>query len=260
MGATARSEIDTEMTGDAQSQFERNQKMLKEAKEASEGTTSKEKIYQGIGMYGAKEREDTAKGNASSGLNRRGPIRASQYMRASVRWDYAPDICKDYKETGFCTFGDSCKFLHDRSDYKHGWELERDWEAGKLQEAKDDEYLVSGEEDDEAESLPHHCYICREEFKNPVITKCKHYFCELCALQSYKKSKKCPVCNVPTEGVFKTAKDLIAKIDAVKKGKEGRNANNSSDEEEGGEELAKEETTLPIEQEEPVEEGEGDKV
>jgi RING finger protein 113A len=58
-----------------------------------------------MAMYGAKEKEDTIKGNASSGLNRVGPIRATQYMRANVRWDYAPDICKDYKETGYCTFG-----------------------------------------------------------------------------------------------------------------------------------------------------------
>ena len=43
------------------------------------------------------------------------------------RWDYAPDICKDYKETGFCGFGDSCKFLHDRSDYKFGWQLENEY-------------------------------------------------------------------------------------------------------------------------------------
>lgn len=32
-------------------------------------------------------------------------MRAPQFMRQTVRWDYAPDICKDYKETGFCTFG-----------------------------------------------------------------------------------------------------------------------------------------------------------
>ena len=23
---------------------------------------------------------------------------------------------------------DTCKFLHDRSDYKSGWELEKEWE------------------------------------------------------------------------------------------------------------------------------------
>ncbi len=28
---------------------------------------------------------------------------------------------------GYCGFGDSCKFLHDRSDYKHGWQLEQEW-------------------------------------------------------------------------------------------------------------------------------------
>lgn len=35
------------------------------------------------------------------------------------------EICKDYKETGYCSFGDSCKFIHDRGDYKSGWEIVR---------------------------------------------------------------------------------------------------------------------------------------
>lgn len=98
-------------------------------------------------------------------MNRKGPIRAPEHLRATVRWDYQPDICKDYKETGFCGFGgvydictiktscrelniltpnenilfflsfllllDSCKFLHDRSDYKHGWQIERELEEGR---------------------------------------------------------------------------------------------------------------------------------
>merc|ERR1719326_2592971 len=38
-------------------------------------------------------------------------------------------ICKDYKETGYCGYGDSCKYLHDRSDYKQGYQLEAEWEA-----------------------------------------------------------------------------------------------------------------------------------
>ena len=53
-------------------------------------------------------------------------------MRTTVRWDYAPDICKDFKETGFCGFGDSCKFMHDRGDYKFGWQLEREAEQGNF--------------------------------------------------------------------------------------------------------------------------------
>ena len=32
-----------------------------------------------------------------------------------------------------CCFlpSDSCKFLHDRSDYKHGWQLEREMDEGR---------------------------------------------------------------------------------------------------------------------------------
>jgi hypothetical protein len=39
-----------------------------------------------------------------------------------------PDLCKDYKESGYCGFGDSCKFMHDRGDYKTGWQLDKEWE------------------------------------------------------------------------------------------------------------------------------------
>uniref|UniRef100_A0A914GYK6 Uncharacterized protein n=1 Tax=Globodera rostochiensis TaxID=31243 RepID=A0A914GYK6_GLORO len=234
MGATARNQY----AHDTQSQFERVQEMLKKerverekreaeqeedrkkygekGKKREEPSTSQPKLYRGMAVYGAKEREDTIKGNATSGLNRLGPIRAQQYMRASVRWDYAPDICKDYKETGFCTFGDSCKFMHDRSDYKHGWEIERDWEAGKLKETKADEFLISSDEgeDEEVDKLPHSCYICREQFRKPVATKCKHYFCEECALAQYQRSKKCAVCGEKTEGVFNVAREILAKMKA----------------------------------------------
>lgn len=39
----------------------------------------------------------------------KGPIRAPTFLRATCRFDYQPDICKDYKETGFCGYGDNCK-------------------------------------------------------------------------------------------------------------------------------------------------------
>lgn len=35
--------------------------------------------------------------------------RAPTNIRSTVRWDYEPMICKDYKETGMCGFGDSCE-------------------------------------------------------------------------------------------------------------------------------------------------------
>merc|ERR1712224_945549 len=46
-------------------------------------------------------------------------------IHKSIRLDYQPDICKDYKETGYCGYGEACKFLHDRSDYKSSWQIEK---------------------------------------------------------------------------------------------------------------------------------------
>uniref|UniRef100_A0A915DEQ3 RING finger protein 113A n=1 Tax=Ditylenchus dipsaci TaxID=166011 RepID=A0A915DEQ3_9BILA len=152
-----------------------------------------------------EKKDSTSGGAARGGGGRYGPIRASPYIRSTVRWDYAPDICKDFKETGFCTFGDSCKFLHDRGDYKHGWELERDWEAGRLKESKNDEYAVASDEE-QREEMPRLCFLCHNSFKNPVVTKCKHYFCEKCAIDHYQKSKKCAECGSKTNGCFSVTK------------------------------------------------------
>ncbi|XP_024289550.2 E3 ubiquitin-protein ligase RNF113A [Oncorhynchus tshawytscha] len=204
MGATAIYELDTAKDNDAQAIFERSQKIQEEL-------TGKEddKIYRGMNNYKKHIKpKDSTMGNASSGMVRKGPIRAPEHLRATVRWDYQPDICKDYKETGFCGFGDSCKFLHDRSDYKHGWQIERELDEGRYGANDDENYEVSSDEED----MPFKCFICRESFKNPVITKCQHYFCETCALQHYRKSQRCYVCNVQTNGVFNPAKELAAKI------------------------------------------------
>ncbi|KRZ24895.1 RING finger protein [Trichinella pseudospiralis] len=173
MGATLTDQTETERDKDARAQFERAQKLQKDRKIKGD-----DKLYQGINAYGGYiEKKDSAAGNAFSG-----PLRAPDFVRRSVRWDYRPDICKDYKETGFCGFGgnflfipniivvsDSCIFLHDRSDYKHGWELERDWEKGRY--GKDDEDVHKYEISDEEEELPFKCLICRNSFTDPVVTK-----------------------------------------------------------------------------------------
>ena len=113
MGATATLNIDTDKDRDAQAIFERARK-LNEDKDIDEAN-----VYKGLNNYKQYiQKKDTALGNASSGLVRQGPIRAPDNLRSTVRWDYQPDVCKDYKETGFCGFGLSCKFLHDRSDFK----------------------------------------------------------------------------------------------------------------------------------------------
>ncbi|XP_055887048.1 E3 ubiquitin-protein ligase RNF113A-like [Biomphalaria glabrata] len=208
MGATSVMEIDTQADRDAQAILERSLQLQKELKEKED-----DKIYRGINNYHQYyEIKDSIHGNAESGKNRYGPLRAPAHLRSTVRWDYQPDICKDYKETGFCGFGDSCKFLHDRSDYKHGWQLEREMEQGTYGAKDEQNYEISSDEDD----LPFKCFICRNSFKDPVTTKCKHYFCEKCALGHYKKSKRCFVCGEPTGGIFNPAKDVIAKMEKVK--------------------------------------------
>ncbi|XP_049882843.1 E3 ubiquitin-protein ligase RNF113A [Pectinophora gossypiella] len=199
--ATATYELDTERDRDAQAIFEKAQKINEDLQGQAD-----DKVYRGINNYAQYyKKRDTAAGNASSGLVRKGPIRAPANLRATVRWDYQPDICKDYKETGFCGFGDSCKFLHDRSDYKHGWQLER--EEATVAGDDDSDYEVHS--DDE---LPFKCFICRGSFTDPVVTKCKHYFCEKCALDNFKKSSRCFICNAQTNGMFNPATELAAKL------------------------------------------------
>ncbi|EDO32505.1 predicted protein [Nematostella vectensis] len=226
-GATATYELDTDFDRDAQALYEKKLQVNKELMEKEVD----EKVYKGLNNYMQfYEKRDTAQGNAASGMVRQGPIRAPKNLRATIRWDYQPDICKDYKETGFCGFGDSCKFLHDRSDYKHGWQLEREWEHGKPDSADPHQYEIDSDNED---NLPFACIMCRKTFKNPVVTKCLHYFCEACALQHYKKNSKCFVCGVQTYGVFNPAKDIIKKMkeNNVEEGVETSHAESGEDNE-----------------------------
>lgn len=209
MGATATVEIDTELDKDAQAIYERSLQVNKELKGKED-----DKVYRGLANYTQYyEKKDTALGNASSGMVRKGPIRAPANLRSTVRWDYQPDICKDYKETGFCGFGDSCKFLHDRSDYKFGWQLEMESNQEGDSDGDDPSKYEIKEEDDNY--LPFKCLICRGSYVNPVMTKCKHYFCEKCALAQYKKSTKCFVCEKQTGGFFDPATVIIEKLNAA---------------------------------------------
>src|SRR5204863_4385999 len=98
---------------------------------------------------------------------------------------------------GFCGFGDTCKFLHAREDYKQGWELDRDWEIkGKAGGTKKvaAQAVDESDSDSELENIPFACVICKGEYKTPIVTKCGHYFCESCALKRYKKNASCAIC------------------------------------------------------------------
>ena len=129
-----------------------------------------------------------------------GPIIAPKNIRSTCRFDYAPGICKDFKETGYCGFGDTCIFVHDRSDYKLGWELEQEWnklqrekELKKIKEGKyyssDDDSSCECNNENEDDKI---CKICNKEFVEPVVISCNHIFCEkfICVVCKCCKFKK----------------------------------------------------------------------
>jgi len=66
----------------------------------------------------------------------------------------------------------------------------------------------SDEDDAMLENIPFACIICREPYKDPIVTKCGHYFCEACALKRYRKDPSCAACGSGTGGVFNVAKGL----------------------------------------------------
>lgn len=164
--------------------------------------------------------------NANAPDRKMGPMKAPTNVRTITITDYAPDVCKDYKQTGFCGFGDNCKYLHAREDYAHGWQLDKEWEmsnkgkkpggttvASANRSAKDG---TDGLDDADAallEKIPFACVICKKSYKNPIVTKCGHYFCESCALQRYRKTPNCAACGSGTNGVFNGAKNLQKLLD-----------------------------------------------
>jgi RING finger protein 113A len=131
---------------------------------------------------------------------------------------------EQYKQTGFCGFGDSCKFLHAREDYKQGWQLDKEWEnvtkgkkvtgGTKVASANRNVEEEDSEDDDAVlEGIPFACIICKEKYKDPIVTKCGHYFCESCALKRYRKDPSCAACGAGTSGVFNVAKGLKKLLD-----------------------------------------------
>ncbi|KAA1471802.1 hypothetical protein DENSPDRAFT_837885 [Dentipellis sp. KUC8613] len=144
-----------------------------------------------------------------------GPQRSNNStIRTVTIVDYQPDVCKDYKETGYCGFGDTCKFLHDRGTYLQGWQLDK-LAANPSKQVEDD----SGSDSDD-EDIPFACLICRKPYTDPIVTRCGHYYCSACAIKRFSKTPKCAACGAPTGGIFNRADKVLEKI-RKKKGEEG---------------------------------------
>lgn len=85
-------------------------------------------------------------------------------------------ICKPFKETGYCGYGDTCKYSH-----------ERYIESESIQASSESELK---------------CGICRKTFEEEVVTDCGHSFCSFCAIRRYQEVDECGVCKKPTYGKF----------------------------------------------------------
>eukprot|EP01016_Furgasonia_blochmanni_P040312 TRINITY_DN5128_c0_g1_i3.p1 TRINITY_DN5128_c0_g1~~TRINITY_DN5128_c0_g1_i3.p1 ORF type:complete len:345 (+),score=55.93 TRINITY_DN5128_c0_g1_i3:372-1406(+) len=113
---------------------------------------------------------------------------------------------------------DSCIYLHDRGDYKSGWQLEDEWEKDQKKRAQRALQGLPESSDDEVEDdvpqieVPKTCPICEKKFKHPIQTRCEHFFCESCALNHYSKNKTCFTCKKPLNGIFNDATKSLLKL------------------------------------------------
>lgn len=175
-------------------------------------------VYRGLSSYSSAVATDPAA--SKNKYTQRGPIKAPTNIRTVTVVDYQPDVCKDYKETGYCGFGDTCKFLHDRSDYLAGWQMEAAYLPNST--ARNLGHNEEGEDSDDEEEgdIPFACLICRQPFTDPIQTKCGHYFCSACAIKRFAKTPKCFACGAQTGGIFNSAQKIISRMEKRKSQKE----------------------------------------
>lgn len=98
-GATAIAEFDTPAEQDARAIRERNIELNES------GAVEDTSVYRGAAGYKNYIKKDKEQLAANKFTGTQGPIRPSVFFRPSFRMDYQPDVCKDYKETGFCGYG-----------------------------------------------------------------------------------------------------------------------------------------------------------
>lgn len=179
------------------------------AASATGGATNEDGLYHGAKSYSSYlPTRDSGQSSKFTAAAAKGPIRGTQHIRTVTTMDYQPDVCKDYKETGYCGFGDTCKFLHDRSDYLAGWQLDSLTNSS----ARHAEAVSDEDPEDDGDDVPFACLICRKPFTDPVMTQCGHYFCSACAIKRYSKTGKCFACGAQTHGLFNSATRLLEKM------------------------------------------------
>jgi len=220
---TTRSNAVTSSSSPASSHAEKRRKTSAIGHEFESSKSAAPAEYGGGAFAMDRERDEETRKAKELGPNEKrkkkafGPMKATAAIRTTTLFDFQPDICKDYKETGFCGFGENCIYLHDRGDYKAGWQMEKEWEIGeskrqvKLANAGNSENGQSKE--NQSTELPFACHICRKPFTDPVKTVCNHYFCQKCALEHHRKTQRCAVCAKRTKGIFNAAPEVETKFE-----------------------------------------------
>lgn len=121
-------------------------------------------------------------------------------IRTTTITDFQPDVCKDFLQTGYCGYGDTCKFIHVRNESVQKKPVVRDWEIA----------VTNGTKEPSSTEIPFKCVLCKSDYNQPVQTGCGHVFCKLCFMDRYKKRKtRCFVCHEETNGIITPYKEKI---------------------------------------------------
>lgn len=137
--------------------------------------------------------EESADGRVES----RDAVKKIGWRKMDVTVDQQIPICKDYHETGYCTYGASCKFMHIRDEVLTANQLERKLALAAYKKSQENQKKLA-----EEASQPEICQICKQFYRSPVITRCGHKFCGVCAMQRYRVDHTCAICGAETDGLF----------------------------------------------------------
>lgn len=104
-------------------QLRKNEKLLSESKYTQKRDRDGDRLYSGMISHKSKKDELVKP--------------SSTHVRQNYIMDYQADVCKDFLKNGYCGFGDTCKFLHYREEFKKVEAPEvKEWEAAAKRRKK----------------------------------------------------------------------------------------------------------------------------